>query len=214
MRNATDQMIEVLKEDLVSVKPLPKVAQRFFLWFLVSSVSVFIGVLWVGPRFDVTVQLQNPRFLAEAITILVLSILSGVSALVYSVPETRIHSLYKRLPVFTLGVWVLVLGAAVLRLLFIQGSWAVMPGWMCARTIFLMGIVPASFLFWMVKQAAPTHLGWSGSLCALAGASFAAFGVQFCCLAGEPIHVLLWHVLPVALLTVLGLRVGRTFLRW
>jgi hypothetical protein len=80
--------------------------------------------------------------------------------------------------------------------------------------ILVLGAIPRAFLFFLVRRAAPIALGWSGLLVMLTLASIGALGLQFTCTNDDPLHLFAWHFLPVLLIAVSGIVLGRRLLRW
>ena len=74
--------------------------------------------------------------------------------------------------------------------------------------------MPGWVLFAMVRRAAPLRRAWSGALATLAAVGISAAATQFICPLDDPAHQLVGHVLPVAVLSVLGAFVGHRYLNW
>ena len=84
----------------------------------------------------------------------------------------------------------------------------------CGMVITVAGALHAGFLFAWIRRGATTSPGRAGAWAAVSTASFASFIVQFACANENPIHVLLWHFIPLMILTGLAALSAKRFLRW
>jgi hypothetical protein len=119
------------------------------------------------------------------------------------------------LPLIAAGLWALgplylltTEGAAVRRLLQWPFHWA------CLIEIAGLSVVPGWALFAMLRRAAPLKRAWSGALATLASVAIGATATQFICPVDDPAHQLVGHVLPVAVLAILGAIAGQRYLNW
>ncbi len=84
----------------------------------------------------------------------------------------------------------------------------------CGLVIFTAGLIHAGFLFSWLRQGAPTQPVRAGAWVAISTGAYASFIVQFACPNEHALHVVLWHFVPMALLTGAAALSARRILRW
>jgi hypothetical protein len=206
----TEELIVQLAHGVAPVRPLPPPAVRLVRWFVFVLLFAALGVLLLQPRADVTTALRAPIYVTRELTTLATAGLAAACALVLSVPGAEPSSRRRMWPLVGGVSWVVVLtvvliqgGDAASRL----GAFPVNPR--CIYQIVGLSIVPGVTLFAMLRRAAPLHLMSTAALASLAAITFGAAATQLLCPVDDPAHQLVGHVLPVALLTVLGAILGR-----
>jgi hypothetical protein len=91
-------------------------------------------------------------------------------------------------------------------------EWPTRPGWRCFRLSLLLATPPFTAFFYLRKRSDPTHPRAMGAaLGAAAGACSSLFVDLWCPVAYVP-HLVLGHLLPMALLALLGAVVGHRLL--
>ena len=211
----TDELIVELARSAGPVRPLPSPSIRLAQWTAATAPLMALAVIVIGPRADIVTAMAKPTFLGMALVTIGTALLSAGSALVLSIPGAE-RSVWQRiLPLLAVGVWTLALayflntdGSAVPRLL----EWPLHVS--CLIEIAGFSVIPGWALFTMLRRAAPLQRAWSGALAMLATAAIAAAATQFICSVDDPAHQLVGHVLPVAVLSILGAIVGQRFLNW
>ena len=66
----------------------------------------------------------------------------------------------------------------------------------------------------LIHRAAPIEPRWTALLGMLAAGAAGALASEIACPIHSPIHILLWHVLPVANLACLGVAAGSVLRTW
>lgn len=211
----THELIRQIARDATPVQILPSLPRRFLSWLGAATLCVASGVLWMGLRPDVLRATTTLQFALNCLAILLIAVLSAFAAFMMSVPGTAQSALVRMAPLSVVFIW--------LVLLAIQGGlvlghgphhFSAGHGLTCIRDILLLGTIPGALLFFLVRRAAPVALGWSGLLVMLTLASMGALGLQFTCTNDDPLHLLSWHFMPVLLIGMSGVVLGRRLLRW
>jgi hypothetical protein len=211
----TDELIVQLARAAGPVRPLPGPSVRLAGWTAAAVPVTALGVIVIGPRADVLTAIYQPTFVALAVATLGTALLSAAGAFVLSVPGAERSPLQRAVPLVAGGVWALVLvalltngGDPVQRVLALPFHWA------CLIEIAGLSVVPGWVLFAMLRRAAPLQRVWTAALAMLAVGALAAVATQLICPVDDPAHLLVGHVLPVALLSVWGAVAGRRWLNW
>lgn len=205
----TEELIQNLADQASPVRPLPPVRVRLLRWLGAAVLCQAAGIAILGLRADAGAALLKADVILQSAGLILVSILSAFGAFSLSVPGEEKGPLLRKVPLLAVGAWMVLLLALV-----VQGKGiAAGMGLFCVRDILLLAVPPGVLLFIMVRAAYPLKLGWSGALAALSVAALGALGTQWICRNDSPMHVLLWHFLPVVFLGLVGVVLGRRLLR-
>lgn len=212
----TSNLIKSLSREAKPVKRLAAPHLRFFAWLFLACASVILGISLLGPRGDLNTKLIEGSFWLECATLFVATVVSAYAAFLLSVPGVRLSRWLTLVPLISLMVWLALLGYRML-----SGSLSGDPqaitcsaNSICAQDILILAWLPSAILIIMIRRAAPIHLALNGLLILLASGAVAALGTQFVCCDSSPMHALLWHFVPVIVVTLAGLWAGKKFLHW
>ena len=76
--------------------------------------------------------------------------------------------------------------------------------WACVRKLTFVGAVPALGAMVLIRRAAPRHFVWAALLGLVAAGAAGALTSELACPVSVPMHVMIWHVLPIAVYAVIG----------
>jgi hypothetical protein len=182
----------------------------FLIWVLASILLLIAGVLIVGPEHNVisSEPLTN-TLIVPAVAILCISLICTLSAFVMSIPNEEARK-FSMLPIFVLIVWF-----GVMTYLFASADLHdSRPGILCVLRIIGLSAAPGALLFYMLRKAAPMRAGLIGLFAAVGALGFGELGVQFLCHKSLlETHVIVWHLVPVSVLALVGVVIGRTTFR-
>jgi hypothetical protein len=205
----TDDLVRELAADLQPVRRLRAVEQRTWVWGLLALGLVLAGVWAFGLRPDLVQKLSDRSFLAEVTALVVLCVLASRSAFHLSVPGLEHGWSTLARPAAALAVWALLVAARYPGedpgSLSLNGLW-------CVLKLSMLSFAPTVAAFLMLRKAAPLRRAWTGGCALLAAGALAMVGVETMCAHDGAAHVLVFHVLPVAVAAVLGAAAGRWFL--
>jgi hypothetical protein len=209
-------LVQNLVGDLKPVHAVWPAWAQWLSWFAVAA-CVTVGALhYLKPQEDLTSVLGQIPHSAFLILVYAASALSAWGAIVTSLPGRTQGTAQKALTLALLAVVV------AMPLLFFPRSPG-HPGFLqlfhvCCGCVYVgavVGIVPWLATGWMLSRNASFHPGWTG---AWAGVSAFLLGlgvVQMHCSAWEMDHVMMGHILPVALMTGAATWAGTFwFSRW
>jgi hypothetical protein len=206
----TDHLIQALVADVRRVRRLPKASERCARWLGLSLAFVAIGAVFAGVRLDLAEKSRDASFLVENGTLLLVFALAARSAFELSVPDDERPFATFSLPLLALLMW--------FGLVLIRGrddvdtealELATRTGIACVWRILSLGVPPVFACWMMLRRAAPLPQRWVGCFLSLSAFSLAAAGTRALCARDGPLHVLLWHGLPVLLLGLAGASLGR-----
>lgn len=207
-----DKLVERLAEEAAPVKPAPHPVKICLQWWVAAALYLALSLGISGTRPDLLLQLQQPWFAAELVTLLLLFVTTTLSAAVLAFPD--LHQMRK-------SAW----SPAVLFALFLivmLFAWhadsppAPLPvhSFECTVSITLFALLPATWTFLALRRFATTHSRWAGSVALLSAFSVGALWLRLHEQNDSISHVLLWHYLPMLAIGLLGWGMGRRLLKW
>jgi hypothetical protein len=200
-----NDLIQNLTADLKPVKPLPSFSVRIAILLAATITIVVLGVLYWFLRKN-EFSIPEGHALVEALILFVTSI--GCAALVTrSMSPHSASAAISKKPILAFLAWLLVLMGCFAMVYFHDAKEAVVAlnyaTWLCPTVIFSISIpIAVISLMYLLRGAVlftrPTFFYWS-----LMSFSFGALGLTFICPWTDPLHELLWHLLPVTIATSL-----------
>lgn len=211
----TDELIRDLAASVAPVRRVPPWTSRVVVWLGVALASAAVVVAALGARNDLVDALSTPEFAIGELMLLAVAITAASAALILSVPGEEQSSLVRWLPVTT-ALIVVVWGAGELVFAAVTGGTTGRVGfaWHCIVRTVAVGLVPGIVLLTMVRGAAPLRAAWAGLLALLATSAVGVLGTNMICPNDRPMHLLLWHVLPMLLIAAAGVALGRWLFQW
>jgi hypothetical protein len=194
-------LVSRLAGEITPKRRLWPVGARLTLWMLIE-----VGLLgWVISHTtnNFVARLTHPAYVIEIVFFAIAAIICAALALKSAIPG-RIVSAKEVIMAASLAMTgtVVLIMAHPIATSDPLGDFA-RNGWRCAVSTVLLSTLPWLGLWWLVKRGASMS-GWLSGLLAGAGALLFSFaGMRIVCPINEPLHLLIWHLLPA--LTVIGL---------
>jgi hypothetical protein len=194
------------------VVPLPPLRIRATTWTAAAALNLGLGVMLFGPRRDLATAAFSPLLLMQVLLLLAAAVLSAIAALRLAVPgpdqpHARIIS-----PAFAGWAGVIVgwhfasggtLSALEVEPLHLS----------CATTLVSVALAPAAILTWMLQRSmvlSPTRTAVA------AGSAFSSIGalaVTVVCPINRPPHLIVAHVLPAIVVSIVLAVLAASFIR-
>jgi hypothetical protein len=211
---STDQLIERLVAEARPVRRLLDPTRRAALWTAVALVFVCVGLLHFGIRRDVATAWHSPGFLLRLALLVSTMWLSVVTAFRLAVPGREMRAWARWWPIVVLGALVAIAAGEVVSGALFGTMGSPMRSWTCVRKVAFVGTVPAVLAVVLIQRAAALEPRWTALLGVLAAGAAGALTSELACPIKTPIHIFLWHILPVALSAGIGVIVGSALVRW
>ncbi len=212
-----DSLIDELTEEGVK-KPLPSPYMQTLIWLAPTSVMMVILMYFYGVRPDFAVKIQQPFFIAELVSLFILTITFTIVAFYYSRPDIYQKSWTVKVSCMILPVPYILgyLGADDVMTIdgFIDTIHNDEIGMQCALCITLFTVPPIIALFTMLKLGASVHPGKTGLLAAMASTTLSYAMLRIHEANDNPAHTVIWHILPVMVIVLLGVVGGHFLLKW
>ena len=211
--SSTDDLFAALSADLqptVSWHSSIGVGVLGFVW--VSVINILFWVQWYGMQQNLIFLIRDPWFVTEMALAFATLILAAYTTFTLATPGYNSRPLY-RLNVVAVACWA---GLLLSHLIWLKLTdqpivFEQENGSQCAIGILLYGLGPAALLSYFARRRVVLFPRLTGSAVALAATACAAIGVRLCCATSAPLHVFLWHYLPVFLTIQVGAYLGPRF---
>jgi hypothetical protein len=207
----TQELIDRLVADVEPVTPLLSPARRAVVWSVVAAICVILGVLYFGLRRDAAEAWYSTAVVLRLVLLGATAWLSVVTAFRLSVPGHDSRAWSRWWPLALVGVLVAVVSAEVVVGLLTGDVDSPLRAWRCVRKVAFVGAIPAVLAVVLIQRANALDPRWAALLGVLGAGAAGALTSELACPIHAPIHVLLWHVLPVAASAVAGAVLGVLF---
>lgn len=215
MANNPDKLIQSLSKDLEPVSPPKPLLVRVIQWLAPAVLCGLIGFMTLGLNEAIFANMHSIQFMAENILLLVAGILLAAAAFMTAIPGYN-SKMVLLLLAAGLAIWggIFALSGGQTSAAEFSAEAANHTGILCTFDVILLTAIPGIIAFALLKKHAATNLGYSGALVVLATASIAAASSRFLCHIMDPAHLIIWHFLPVILMGIFGILLGRWLLKW
>jgi len=210
----TDQLIDRLVADVKPVRRLLDPLQRAALWGAVALVCVALGVLHFGVRRDIASAWRETAFLLRVALLASTMWLAVLTSFRLAVPGRETRAWSRWWPIIGLGALVALASAELMASAIFGDMGSPLRAWTCVRKVAFVGTVPAILAVVLIQKAEAVEPKWTALLGVLAAGAAGALTSELACPIRAPMHIMLWHVLPVALSAGLGALVGSALLAW
>jgi len=207
----TEELIESLVATAEPATPFLSPVRRALLWSVVAAACVGLGLLHFGVRGDEMSSWYRLGFTLRLVLLVSTMWLAVVAAFRLSVPGDDLRAWARWWPLVTLAMLVLLVTADVVIEAAAGELGSPMRAWRCVRKMSYVGAFPAVVAIFLIQRAQAMEPKWAVLLGVLAAGAAGAITSEIACPIHAPIHVLLWHVMPVAVSAVLGVSLGLLF---
>jgi hypothetical protein len=209
-------LIHDLAADAAPVRPLRPVPARVAGWLVLAVASLAVVMMMMGVRRELGDAADRLDFTLEAALLLLTAVSAVIGALVVSIPGAADAKPYVRWIPVAFGVACVVLAAGEVGYAALIGApiGRLTFAWHCMFKTTSVATVPGVVLFLMLRRGASLRTGWAGLLAVLATAAIGVLGANIICPTDRPLHMLLWHVMPLMVFAAAGAGLGKWLLKW
>ena len=207
-----NELIAKLAQDAPAVRPAPHPVVLSIEWMTVAVVYLGVALMFSGLRPDLMLKFQEPWFAAEIAALVGIFVATCWSAALLSFPD--LHQMRRAVfpPVLMFTLFALVM--------FLAWSADVPPAplpgssYHCTISITLLALLPAAWIFYVMRKFASTHLYLAGGIAILFAFSIGAIWLRLYEINDSTMHVIQWHYLPMVGFGIIGMWLGKAVLRW
>jgi hypothetical protein len=187
-------------------------------WGAVGLATVLAAAIFfttLGPRPDVAIAAETPRFLFKfAVTIMLAVIAFGLAGALARPDET-----WRKAMPYLGAAPVIIFSGVVAELLALPPDvWSAKlvgtNSMVCLTSIPLMGIGPLTIFVLALRHGAPTRPAFAGAVAGLLAGSIAATFYAAHCTDDSPLFVATWYMIAIASLALVGAVGAYRLARW
>jgi hypothetical protein len=208
----TDRLIEQLVAELTPVRRLLDPTERAALWMALGLVSIAGGLAYFGVRRDIATIWLDPAFTTRLLLLAATMWLAVVTAFRMSVPGAEQRVFVRWWPVAGLGLALALVAADVAIAAMAGPLGSPMRAAHCIQKVTFVGLVPALVAIVLVRRAWAAEPRWTLVLGMVASGVAGAITAELSCPVRAPLHILLWHLLPIVVVVAAGVVVGSAIL--
>lgn len=207
-----DALIDTLSKDAQAVKPAPHPFRLSLTWLATAAIYLAISLAIFGLRPDILAQFHRTWFVAELAALAGILVATSLSAALLSFPD--LHQI-RRLAFAPFIAFALLL-VVMLFAWLADSPPAPLPAhsFECTISITLFSLLPAIWIFMVMRKFASTHAPWAGSVALLFAFSVGALWLRLYEVTDSIVHVIEWHYLPMLGIGFAGLWLGKKILKW
>ena len=207
-----DDLVARLALDAAAVKPVPHPFVLSLKWTGAAAIYLALSLALAGPRPDLLERFHSPWFIAEIVALLGIFIVTSLSTALLAFPD--LHQ-KRRLAFAPLVAFTLFTGVMFFAW---QSDNPPSPlpvhSFECTFSITLMTLLPAAWAFYSLRKYASTHYRLAGSAALLSAFSVGALWLRLHEDTDSIAHLIEWHYVPMLLIGVGGLWLGKVLLKW
>ena len=205
-------LVSRLASEVKPTRRLWSVGVRLTVWMLLE-VSILAWVITHNDN-DFLHRLAHPVYAIEIVFFAAAAIISALMALQSTIPGRPVRAREIAMgSALVLAGTLLVMTAEPVRTGYQLGTF-VQVGLQCAFETCVLAAMPWLVLWWLVRRGFPI-LGRMSGLFVGSGATLFSFALmRIRCPIDEPLHLIVWHLLPALALTTFSAWAGAAWLRY
>jgi hypothetical protein len=205
-------LVRRLAAEVKPVRRLWPVSFRVAMW-MALEIGILMCVM-TGSGSNVIERLKAPAYAMEVLFFGFAAIILATLALRSAIPGRYLSAREASLAgLLALAGTLLITVAAPMDMTRPVAEF-VRVGLQCALRIGLYSALPLAALWWMIVRGASMQGGLSGLLAGGSAVFFAMTILRLECPNNEPMHILIWHLLPALALTGLSALAGARWLKF
>lgn len=207
-----DDLVARLALDAATVKPAPHPFMLSLKWTGAAAIYLALSLALSGPRPDLLEKFHNVWFVAEIVALLGVFIVTSLSTALLAFPDLhqKRRLVFAPLVAFTLFTGVMFFAWRADN----PPSPLPVHSFECTFSITLMTLLPAAWAFYSLRKYASTHYRLAGSAALLSAFSVGALWLRLHEDTDSIAHLIEWHYVPMLLIGVGGLWLGKVLLKW
>ncbi|MBI3903133.1 MAG: DUF1109 domain-containing protein [Nitrosomonadales bacterium] len=207
-----EQLVEMLAEDATPVRPAPHPFVLSLKWTGAATAYLAVTLAISGLRPDLMQKFHEPWFVAEIVSLLGIFAATSISAALLAFPDLHQKRTMAFAPVLAFALFLLVILCAWSA----DNPPAPLPvhSFECTLSITLVSLLPAVWTFYSMRRFASTHYHLAGGIALLSAFSVGALWLRLHEINDSILHLVQWHYLPMLVVGIIGLWLGKTVLKW
>lgn len=207
-----DDLIARLAQDAAAVKPAPHPFVLSIKLTGMAALYLLVSLAVSGLRPDWADKLHSPMYVAEIVALLAIFASTTLASALLVFPDLHQKARLALAPLFAFALFGLIL------LLAWHGDNPPAPlpvhSFECTLSIAAVSLLPLFWTLVLMRRAASTHCRLAGGVALLSSFSVGALWLRLHEVNDSILHVIAWHYLPMLLVGIIGLWLGKRILKW
>jgi hypothetical protein len=205
-------LIEQLSQGASPVAPAAHPYKQCAKWLVGFSAYIFALLFFFLPRPDLSAKFTSPLFVAEILKLLAIIVTCSLSRALLSFPDMMQKKRLAMTPMAAFAAFVLVIIVEYLA----DRPRAPAPEheMLCTLCLTLFSLLPAIWMFAVIRKAATTHKAICGYIATLCAFSIGGLTLRLSEQTDSISHLLQWHYFPMLLMSMVGIILGNRLLKW
>ncbi len=215
-KQENDDLIKSLTEKLTPVKPLRCHYIRSLIFLFFTYALIFASISLFGVRSDIDLIFENHSLLVQLVLLMIAGLTATFATFKLTLPSEKISVLTWAMiitPVLLVGgvlAFCATMGTADDLISFYSHDLLIAR----LRRVVLISIIPTIFIIYMIRKGRPIHGSLIGLTSFMAITALSVAGCRLSCSIDSLYANLLWHYLPIAILSLFGFLIGRYLYKW
>jgi hypothetical protein len=210
----TNELIKALAADARQ-----RAAPMSFVWWgaagLAISVAAAVFFATLGPRPDIAIAVETPRFLFKFVVTITLAVSAFGLARALSRPG---ETWRKAMPYLAAAPTLMAIAVIVELSLLPPDAWSAKligtNSMICLAFVMLIGIGPLTVFLLALRHGAPAKPALAGAVAGVLAGGIAATFYAAQCTDDSPLFVAAWYTIAVVGLALVGAAAASRFVRW
>jgi hypothetical protein len=197
-------------------KPLPHPLKQTFYWLIGIVIYLILFATYNGFRSDITEKLREIPYVIEIILLFGIGTSSALTTLCLSRPDGHQMPWLKLVPFgfILLGVIAAFIGSTAEISVHNFAHSMTLKQFNCPMDIILFSALPGMALFFIVRIGITIQCCWAGTMATLSVTSFGYLLMRLIEPIDNPAHLIVWHVMPIIMICILGMMIGKLVFKW
>ena len=212
---STESLIAELTMKARPIKRLPHM--RICAEWMTITLLSFASIGWLyGFRPDLSIKLAEPKFMLEIAMNAMLVLVAGCSATAFSYPDrAKVTFLKPMLAMIFVGYSLITAITAFSQPDLTTDFVNTAPhGVRCLLCILSFATLPAFWMFWRLRHLASVKPMQAGGAALMMAVAAGCLGVRLVETEIESGGMVLWHYVPLVVLSGIGLLLGKRIFKW
>ncbi|MEZ5690300.1 MAG: NrsF family protein [Rickettsiales bacterium] len=209
----TDSLIDKLSVEKLE-PPLPDPIIMASKWIFVTITYFAFITVFFGLRSDIAIKIRESDYIFDVSVMFIAATSAMIAASFLALPDSGQKGWVRFIPLIP----TLIIAFFLIKGVTHENSMSMMDclkkkEYECMASILIFSSIMGVFIFAAIRKAAPTLCCWAGSMAALSIASFSYIMLRLIDIHDDPMVLMIWHFIPVFIVTVAGMFLGKIFLK-
>jgi hypothetical protein len=203
-------LVDRIVARLEPVRPLWPVRRRLMIWLAIEIAVLTQTLIETSNRW--TLKLEHPLYSLEIAFFAGAAVIVAAMALRAAIPGRESAPWQSGFAIVLTVAGIAMLFITPMRTDMSLGDFVAI-GRSCAWSTCAKAAVPWIALWWAVKRGTPGNGGAAGAMVGAAAMLFSFAIMRLDCPLDEPLHLMIWHLGPVVVVTAISALAGEVWLR-